>query len=105
MSTRHRHCIYLLHVTETDGSVWHYVGATARSRLKTRLYEHRVGKGAALTDKASQRGAKIDLGWYTYKATRHLEAPLTASPITPSFCGMCKALETGVTWIAMEHTL
>jgi hypothetical protein len=92
MSTRI--AIYILHVTEPDGQIWHYVGSTKAQRLEERVLEHKWNKGAKATVGAAARGASIELGGAHLAIDRRLEQALLSSPMVDQLCKLCKERNT-----------
>src|SRR5262245_49234662 len=56
--------LYLLHIAEPNGEIWHYAGTTTPDRLEDRLREHcgEISRNANSPPKAAlQRGAQVCL--------------------------------------------
>lgn len=94
--------IYILHIVEKNGEVSHYIGLTDHTRWPARLYEHRGGHGAKLTEQARERGATIE--GYIIKRRAFREDELDHLMVHPreSLCPICAPpqITPGATWRA-----
>lgn len=89
-----RPAVYILHITDTDGTVTHYVGLIETRDISIRLNEHRTGKGSILTAAAHRRGAHLELGRIIHGADYRLETALINTPNIERFCLICSAMNT-----------
>jgi hypothetical protein len=83
--------VYTLHLWPPLGHAAHYTGTTAERRLRLRLADHALGRGARLTQVQIERG-----GWWVVAQTepggRGLERRLKQHGATRR-CEVCKAVD------------
>ena len=83
--------VYILHITERTGQIWHYVGYTKHKTADTRLKAHRDKSRNLQTNEAARRGATIEIGHQFIHWHQQAEKAAICSPMTPSFCEICSA--------------
>ena len=58
---QHNVLLYIMHITETDGSIWHYAGVTTERRMWDRLLEHKRDTKRDRVAQAVARGAQVTI--------------------------------------------
>jgi hypothetical protein len=115
--------LYLLHIAEPNGEIWHYAGTTTPDRFEDRLREHcgEVSPNANSPPKAAlQRGAQVCLAaiinpynsWDEHRLHRNLhgpKAPVNAKmrQFVVQHCDICNAtsshcVSTGDAWTPLK---
>jgi predicted GIY-YIG superfamily endonuclease len=82
--------VYLLHFENPisdSHTCQHYIGSTGN--IEQRLKEHRQGKGARLTQVASERGINFILAW-VWEGDKKKERKLKNRKNAPKLCPFCR---------------
>jgi predicted GIY-YIG superfamily endonuclease len=80
--------VYLLHFSPPLAHARHYLGWTPD--LARRLEDHQTGRGARITQVATERGITLHLT-RTWPGDRHLERHLKRRKDAPRLCPICRA--------------
>jgi len=81
---------YILHYENALGEVAHYVGNTARDRLKMRMREHRKGKDTPRTKLLRITHGKPRLAAVVEGAAEGIDRFINASDTAGAICPICK---------------
>jgi hypothetical protein len=65
--------MYIIHIREHDGRIWHYIGLTDRENIDERLAEHKRGKGNLRVYEAVKRAAYIESSILLPNGDRYVE--------------------------------
>jgi hypothetical protein len=86
--------LYLLHIEETDNTIWHYAGITTERRIWDRFIEHHNRVDRDGIAQAVARGAKVTINTLAEEATTLTERTIIAmgeTAVSKNLCPECGA--------------
>lgn len=88
--------LYLVHVEEHDGQVWHYIGLTKYENVIQRLRKHMEGRTRSFNHIAARNAKDVRVFEVIRNADRYLEACLQQmdeTAIRHHLCWTCRAAQ------------
>lgn len=87
--------VYLIHFEKPFRHARHYIGFVEHARnLNRRLEHHRAGRGSRLLRAVAQAGISFEIVRIWAEGDRSFERKLKNRKEAPTFCPVCKAVNT-----------